>query len=167
MHKIFLSKEKNKFSAAHMTVFSDGTKEQLHGHNFGVTVSVEVKSIDFEHFIDFAIIKNRIEELCSRWDHRLLLAEKNAHYKTIRNDGRELEFQLCGKRYIVPHEDAVLLPVDNIIVETLAFQFGNDLLAQLPSQIIAGVKSCEVTITESEGQGGVFYRAIDETSRND
>ena len=159
-HRIFLTKEKQHFCSAHMSVFSDGTKEMLHGHNFAVGVVLDLKSIDFEHFIDFGVIKKEIEALCARWDHRLLLAAKNAYFKTIRNDSSELEFQLCGKRYVVPSEEVVLLPIENIVVETLAVQFGNELLAKLTPETISRFKACEVTVTESEGQGGVFYRTF-------
>ena len=33
-HRIFTGKDVHKFSSAHMTVFPDGSKERLHGHNF-------------------------------------------------------------------------------------------------------------------------------------
>lgn len=33
-----------RFSSAHFTIFSDGSRERLHGHNFSVSVDVEVIS---------------------------------------------------------------------------------------------------------------------------
>ena len=39
-HRIFVGKDVHKFSSAHMTVFPDGSKERLHGHNFMVDESV-------------------------------------------------------------------------------------------------------------------------------
>jgi hypothetical protein len=33
-HRVLVAREQYKFSCAHMTVFPDGTKERLHGHNY-------------------------------------------------------------------------------------------------------------------------------------
>ena len=35
-HRISIAREQYKFSCAHMTVFADGTKERLHGHNYTI-----------------------------------------------------------------------------------------------------------------------------------
>ena len=40
--KIHIRKDNLKFSAAHMTVFPDGSKEGLHGHNYEVELAVEL-----------------------------------------------------------------------------------------------------------------------------
>jgi hypothetical protein len=40
-YRIYIRKEALKFSAAHMTVFPDGTKERLHGHNYRTEVILD------------------------------------------------------------------------------------------------------------------------------
>ena len=42
-HRIFVGKDVHKFSAAHMTVFRDGTKERLHGHDYRTEVAIEFR----------------------------------------------------------------------------------------------------------------------------
>src|SRR5690349_18278925 len=96
-----------------MTVFPDGTKERLHGHNY--TIAVEVAAM-----IPFAPIKDALAELCATWKEHVLLAARNPWFVVMRDDDRELEFTLCGARYVLPRGDVLLLPIDNISVESLA-----------------------------------------------
>src|SRR5262245_374830 len=111
---LVLGKERHGFSAAHMTVFPDGSKEPLHGHNYQVQLSLELTTVEFESFLDFGIVKAIIEKLCAAWNDKLLLAAQNKFFKVIRQDEKEIEFVLSGKRYVVPSDEVALLPTENI-----------------------------------------------------
>src|ERR1041384_5803699 len=102
-----------------MTVFADGSKERLHGHNYTVEVALEVDRIDLASMIPFTPIKAAIRELCAAWKERVLLAARNPWMNVVR-DADELEFTLCGQRYVLPRGDALLLPIDNTSREALA-----------------------------------------------
>ena len=117
-HRILIAREQYKFSCAHMTVFADGTKERLHGHNYTVAATLEVERVDLASMIPFAPIKAAIAELCRAWRERVLLAANNPFFVVVRDAG-ELEFTLCGERYVMPRHDALLLPIDNISVDIL------------------------------------------------
>ena len=56
-HRLSIARESFKFSCAHMTVFPDGSKERLHGHNYFAGVGVELLDIAFAHMVAFAPIK--------------------------------------------------------------------------------------------------------------
>src|SRR5262245_1212715 len=103
-----------------MTVFPDGTKERLHGHNYQLGVSVEVASVALAAMIPFAPIKAALSELCAAWKERVMIAERNPHLELIKRDAREVELRLCGERYVFPAGDVLFLPIDNISVEALA-----------------------------------------------
>ena len=150
-HRIQIARPEYKFSCAHMTVFPDGTKERLHGHNYTIAVALEVPRVELVDMIPFAPIKAALGELCRAWKEHVLLAADNPYFALIRDDS-ELEFTLCGERYVVPRRDALLLPVDNISVEALASHVAQMLRDEL---IALGVKALalEVTIEESPGQG--------------
>ena len=76
----------------------------------------------------------------------------------MRDDGRELEFRLCGHRYVLPRGDALLLPIDNIAVEPLAAHVADLLVERLSTVLAPGhVLGLEVTINESPGQGSSCY----------
>ena len=148
-HRIRIARAEHKFSCAHMTVFADGTKERLHGHNYTIAVVLEVDRIDVASMIPFTPIKTAIRDLCAAWKEHVLLAAKNPWFTIVRDD-RELEFLLCSERYVLPRGDALLLPIDNISVEALAAHVADQLRERLTG---LGATSLEVTIEESPGQG--------------
>ena len=156
-HRIFVGQDQHKFSAAHMTVFPDGSKERLHGHNFNVTVALDLLTVAPSAFLDLGIVKRALVEQCREWNERLLLPERSTRLEILRRDA-EVEFRLCGKRYLLPAEDVVFLPLDNVIVETLAMEIARRMVERLApslrSDVVAGV---EVEVVEARGQGGRYY----------
>jgi 6-pyruvoyltetrahydropterin/6-carboxytetrahydropterin synthase len=150
-HRILIARPEHKFSCAHMTVFPDGSKERLHGHNYTIGLRLEVERIELEAMIPFAPIKAAVGDLCRAWKEHVLLAADNPHFSLIRDDS-ELEFTLCGERYVMPRRDALLLPIDNISVEALAAHVATVLRDELTA-IGARALALEVTIEESPGQG--------------
>ena len=111
--------------------------------------TLEVDSVALSAMIPFAPIKHALHELCAAWRERVLLAANNPYFKIVRDDA-EFEFTLCGERYVMPRQDALLLPIDNISVEALAAHVAELLRAQIDS---GHALSLEVTIEESPGQG--------------
>ena len=137
-----------------MTVFPDGRKERMHGHNFTVAVQCELPDIAFESMLDFRAIKDALGELCAEWKEHPLLAENNPHLSIERLDDTEIEFSLCRKRYVLPREDVVLLPIDNVAVEPLSRFVAHRLRERLgPALVAASALTLEVTIEETPGQG--------------
>src|SRR4051812_16319754 len=135
-----------------MTVFPDGTKERLHGHNYTIAIGLEVDRVVLAAMIPFAPIKAVISELCTAWKEHVLLATENPHFALIRDDS-ELEFTLCGERYVLPRRDALLLPIDNISVEALAAHVAVLLRERIATLAGSHAHALEVTIEESPGQG--------------
>ena len=135
-----------------MTVFADGTKERLHGHNYTIAVAIEVDRVELSAMIPFAPIKAALGELCAAWKEHLLLAAKNPFFEMVRDDD-ELEFKLCGERYVLPRQDALLLPIDNVSVEALAAHIATLLRERIVLLDASHVVAIEVTIAESPGQG--------------
>ncbi len=152
-HHISIARDQYKFSVAHMTVFPDGTKERLHGHNYTLALAIEVSQIELASMIPFAPIKAALAELCAAWKERVLIATKNPFFQLVRDEATELEFKLCGERYVMPRQDALLLPIDNISVEALASYAATLLLERIKVLDAPHVKSLEVTIEENPGQG--------------
>lgn len=65
---------RTQFSAAHALRHYEGRCERLHGHNFGVelTVEGEVLSPDTEILVDFKILKNMLRTVLDALDHQIL-----------------------------------------------------------------------------------------------
>ena len=157
-HRLWVARDQYKFSCAHMTVFPDGTKERLHGHNYTVGVALELARIDLAAMVPFAPIKAAISELCATLKEHVLLAQHNPHLEILRDDA-ELELRLCGARYVLPRGDALLLPIDNISVEALAAYVAGVLAARLSGKL-GSATGLEVTIEESPGQGASCAVAV-------
>lgn len=152
-HHISVRREQYKFSCAHMTVFPDGSKERLHGHNYQVGLDLELTDVAFERMLPFAAIKDALAAICHDLRERVLVASRNPLTTVVRDDD-ELELLVCGKRYLLPREDAVLLPIDNVSVEGLADHLADRLLTSLGPQFPAGVVTALACwVSESPGQG--------------
>jgi 6-pyruvoyltetrahydropterin/6-carboxytetrahydropterin synthase len=155
-HRIAIARDQYKFSCAHMTVFADGSKERLHGHNYTIAIELEVDRVDLAALVPFAPIKTALAELCAAWKEHVLLGANNPFFELVREDD-ELEFRLCGERYVMPRKDALVLPVDNISVEALAAHAA-DLLR--PRVAVPGVVAFTITVEESPGQGASCELAL-------
>ena len=146
-----------------MTVFPNGRKERLHGHNYFIELALYVRAIDFQSIIEFAVIRDAIEALCLEWKEVLLLAEHNPFFEVVSHSDAELEFRLCDQRYVVPTSDVLLLPIDNITVEGLASHIASLLAVRLGPTVLdpALVAGIDVTVNESPGQGASCYLPLD------
>ena len=160
-HRIVVARAEHKFSCAHMTVFPDGTAERLHGHNYTVAVAIDVADIRFESLIDFGAIKAAVRALCAELRERTIIAERNPRLELVRRDGGEVELRLCGKRYVLPEEDVIFLPIENASSEELSSFCANRLEAQLRPTLGRSVAlGLEVRVEESPGQGATTYLPI-------
>lgn len=153
-HRIHVARERYKFSCAHMTVFPDGRKERLHGHNYFLGVEVELTDVSFASMLEFEPLKEACAELCDWWKDHLLLARDNPHFELVSDADGEIEFRLCGQRYLMPREDVLILPVDNISVEALSAHAAELVVEKLRGVMKTGVVSAiSIRVEESPGQG--------------
>jgi len=159
-HRIVIAREQYKFSCAHMTVFPDGTKERLHGHNYTLAIAIDLDSVALADMIPFSSIKSALAALCAEFKERVLIAEANPHLTFARRDATEVELTLCGKRYVFPAEDVLVLPLDNISAEMLALHCANVLKSKLGPVLPAHARSLEVTVEESPGQGSTSTQSL-------
>jgi 6-pyruvoyltetrahydropterin/6-carboxytetrahydropterin synthase len=160
-YRIHVNRDRYKFSCAHMTVFPDGSKERLHGHNYYVSLTIELDSIKFESMIDFGPLKEALAQLCADWKERTLLATKNPYFEITSDTEEEIEFLLCKQRYVLPRGDVLLLPIDNLAVEPLSDLACDRLLETMEEHLKPGiVRAIEVTIEENPGQGATTRREL-------
>ncbi len=62
---------RGEFSASHQLRNYNGKCEQMHGHNFGVCVAVEGKTLteDTQLLVDFKVLKTHLREIVEDLDH--------------------------------------------------------------------------------------------------
>jgi 6-pyruvoyltetrahydropterin/6-carboxytetrahydropterin synthase len=164
-HVLLIAKEEHKFSAAHMTVFPDGRKERLHGHNFQLQLRLTVRGVTGREMCEFAILKRVAADLCGELNERTLVALQSPHLRVTlealsdseTSPSREsVRLSHADGEYLLPRGDAVLLPLENITAEQLAQWVHGELCRRLRHKLPKVVESLEVGILETPGQGG-FY----------
>lgn len=159
-YKICIDKQRFKFAAAHMTVFPNKTKENLHGHNYKVSLSIHVKKHNFEDLISFKDFKRCLEPICEKLDEKILIAQDNP-YSVIRKEGKSLFLEVFTKKYMFPADEVELLPLQNITTEYLAEYIGHLYLEKLNTLDIKiqQIEAVETTVGESFGQQA-SYRIV-------
>lgn len=149
---LHLAKENFKFSAAHFLIFDEKNAEKLHGHNYQVTVDLEVAGGDLGSkgfFVDFNVFKKDIKARVDMWDERVLLPETHPDMKFTRN-GPSLEVRFRDRFYVFPADEVVLLPVTNTSVEQLSKLLAEEFFLRFRPHQVAAVR---VSVEETRGQG--------------
>lgn len=158
---LHIRKDNLKFSAAHMTVFPNGSKERLHGHNYQVQLEVELAAAPtLARLLDYEAFKRVLRAACDDWDERVLIAGDNPWLEWLPGADGECAFRLCGKRYLLPADEVVVLAADNITTEHLARLLFERFWAELTRDSALPwpeyIRKVELSIDESRGQGATY-----------
>lgn len=154
-YAIRVEKENLKFSAAHFLIFEDGSAERLHGHNYRVAVELEAAALEHGVIVDFNVVKQQLKALLSRLDERFLVPGRNDLLTWEEADG-EITVRFDRRRYVVPVDEVVVLPITNTSSEELAAYLANELLHGLHDVTPATRWSrIEVSVEETSGQRGL------------
>ncbi len=159
MFRIEVDKEDMGFDAAHFISYG-GKCERLHGHNYRVSAALEGPLTGDRYVFDFVELKDALRRICKKLDHYFLLPERSRVLQ-IRRLEREWEIRFQDRRYLLPAEDVVALPLDNITAERLAEYLAGELLAELQASGAAGRLTClEVGVEEAPGQAAFYRRRL-------
>ncbi len=154
---IALRKEDFRFSCAHFLIFPDGSKERLHGHNYQVSCRVEGALDGHGLVIDFNQVKPLVRALCQAFDERWLVPQDNPLLDIRPGDDGHTEVRFKDRRYLVPSDEIVVLPLNNISVENLASHLAARLWQALRERFgSAQVTTVEVAVAETSGQEGCY-----------
>ncbi len=149
---LHLAKQNFKFSAAHFLIFDEKSAERLHGHNYQVTVDLDVsQDAQMEEkgfFVDFNVFKKQIKARLDQWDERVLLPARHPDMK-IREDIPSLHVNFRERYYVFPTNEVVLLPVTNTSVEQLSRLLAEDFARAFQSYQVSQVR---VPVEETRGQ---------------
>ena len=116
---IEISKEYLHFAAAHFTLFSPTERENLHGHNFQVTLDADAPMQDDGLTFDYNILKKAVKQLCDDLDEQVLMPTRSPYLEIDEQDDYTYVV-FNGERIPFLQRDLTLLPIRNITVEELA-----------------------------------------------
>ena len=153
---ISIDKDYLKFSAAHFLIFPDGTAERLHGHNYKVFVELHTDLDEHGLVVNFKEIKPLVRAICDQLDEHLLIPGRHP-VLTAERAGASMEIRYRERRYVVPADEVLVLPIGNTSAENLACWFGAALRERMrEAWPRLRVRAMSIGVEETPGQRGVW-----------
>ncbi len=150
---IEIFKEKNKFSAAHFTIFSKDKRENLHGHNYQVYLSIECEIIENGLSFDYRFYKKKLYELCRELNEYTLLPTESEFLK-IHEEQKYYRVIFDDEELFFLKRDVKLLPICNITLEELSMWFIKKLIPESTELKKHRILSLCVKVFSAPGQSG-------------
>ncbi|HEX4756030.1 MAG TPA: 6-carboxytetrahydropterin synthase [Candidatus Dormibacteraeota bacterium] len=135
------------FSAAHFSIHQ-GRSERLHGHNYLVRLWVRGEVGEEGTVLDFSVLKAALRELCAGLDEHMLVPTRSPRVRVEETDA-EVVLTEGSRRFLIPRDDVVLLPVVNTTCECLAAH----LLLAVRERLGATDQRLRLLVEETPGQG--------------
>jgi 6-pyruvoyltetrahydropterin/6-carboxytetrahydropterin synthase len=153
---IRVDKQYFNFCAAHFLIFEDGTREELHGHNYHVSVDIEGKLDGGNLVLDFISFKPLVKSICDGLDHTTILPEFNESL-TIKRESGVVWVDFDSDRFAFPERDVRILPVPNTSTECLARYIAQLIVTRIREDFSeTHVTRMKVSVSESPGQAGWY-----------
>lgn len=153
-YRVEISKEAFVFSAAHFITFAGNICERLHGHNYGVRVTVEGPLDENEYVVDFIALRDAVLEQTMALDHHVLLPVSHPMI-SVEQGEKETVARFEERRWVFPNEDCVILPVPNTTAEQIARVIGQRVMQKTGAQFGDSIGWIEVAVDENNGQWGI------------
>lgn len=151
-----LHKEFMKFSAGHFTIFSATHRENCHGHNFRVFVSLTMPVNDNGMTIDYNYYKKKIKALCQSLNSYFLIPTQSPYLTLNENDTHHL-ITFDGDTMHLLKRDVKLMPLRNITVEELSYWLAEQLIADKHELQQHQVQNFTVKVYTGPGQAGCTH----------
>jgi 6-pyruvoyltetrahydropterin/6-carboxytetrahydropterin synthase len=147
------------FNAAHFITFNR-TCENLHGHNFHVRLEARGDNGEDAFVIDFVLLNRLGAAICRELHDGVLLPANGDEVELTEHDGL-VTASSYGKRFTIPKESAIILPLPNTTAEMLAYHIGERLVQELEGAAALGnLRSLEVAVEEADNQWGIHLRTF-------
>ncbi|MCK4758281.1 MAG: 6-pyruvoyl tetrahydropterin synthase family protein [Thermoplasmata archaeon] len=144
------------FSSCHFLAEHDKCS-RLHGHNYGVHLTVKGDTGPDGIIMDFVILKKAVKAVIEDLDHRVLLPG-NSKVTRVVVDGDQVTADSGNKHYSFPLEDVVILDLDAVSAEMLAHFILQRLLNSL--ELPPNVQAIGVGVDEGKGQGAWIWQKL-------
>lgn len=157
---IRIAKEYQKFSASHFTVFHDGTVENLHGHNYYVSLELDCLEAKDGLVIDFRELKKIVKDICDTLDEKILIAGESQTIRVNQSDRITVTFRSGPgvKEFVFPANDVVMMPLNNISSEMLAKYLADEVATRLKGREAGKFVAIRVGVEETRGQSVIYEK---------
>lgn len=155
--KVRVTKDHLVFSAAHFITFNGNICERLHGHNWRTAAEIEGPLDENRYVFDFIALRDGLEAIVKRLDHRMLLPTEHAAI-SVTDGGAEVEVRFEERRWVFPRDDCILLPVENTTAELIARWIADELLRSLTPEQRRPILALTIEVEENFGQSATYRR---------
>ena len=146
-----LQKESMKFSAGHTTIFSATEREPLHGHWYGVYLSLTTWVEENGMTFDYRYYKQRVHSLCKQLNQTFLMP-LHSPFLLYDEDDEYYYFTFNHKKMPFLKEDITLLPLTNITVEELSRWFVEELIKEHEELARHRIERLTIKVFSAPGQ---------------
>lgn len=153
--KISINASLMKFAAGHFTIFSETSRENIHGHNFTIKCSIEAYTNCHGLCIDYSKYKKKISELCALLDEKLLLPEYSP-WLQIKEEPKHFTCYFNTEEMRFLKRDVITLPVKNITIEEMASWFLDRIKNESSLLRNDPIHSIEISVASSPSQKGTI-----------
>lgn len=137
-----------RFSACHFIPHHDKCS-RLHGHSYILRLRLEGDIGENGMVMDFVALKKQLKAFVDEFDHKTILPGNSPDVKlTISDDS--VEAISCGKRYVFPLMDVVIIDVSNTTAEEMTKLMVNRMISEV--EFPSNVRSVAVGLDEERGQ---------------
>lgn len=154
-----IHKEENEFSAGHFTIFSATEREDMHGHNYSVSIAIDVVLGDNGLSFDYRIYRRKCQEICDMLDRRFLLPGTSQFLKLEETADMWIA-HFNHERIPFLKRDALILPISNITIEELSIWFLEQLTQDKDQIKSHGIQNITVKVYNGPGQSGSCGKKI-------
>jgi 6-pyruvoyltetrahydropterin/6-carboxytetrahydropterin synthase len=155
----FISPWELHFNAAHFITYAN-VCENLHGHNFHARIDAVGTNTKDGFVIDLVLLNRLAAEVCATLNDCVLLPGNSTVVRIEAKDNR-VEVESFGKRFLLPRENCLILPVSNTTAELIAWYISEELLKRLRgANALSNIETIEVSVEEADRQWGTCKRRI-------
>lgn len=145
-----------RFSACHFIPRHEKCS-RLHGHSYIVRLRLEGDIGEDGMILDFVVLKRKLKEMIDELDHRTLIPTASDEVE-VRDDGESVEVLSCGKRYVFPSMDVVLLDIPTTTAEEMSRMMTLRMVDEV--DFPANVHSVSIGLDEERGQTAWFTEVL-------
>ncbi|MGE4577244.1 MAG: 6-pyruvoyl tetrahydropterin synthase family protein [Candidatus Methanomethylophilaceae archaeon] len=137
-----------RFSACHFIPRHDKCS-RLHGHSYVVRLKLDGDIGENGMLMDFVVLKKELREIVMLLDHRTLLPSASEDV-IITLTETSVEAVACGKRYVFPADDVVILDLPNTTAEEMAKLMVHKMINDV--KFPENVRAVSIGLDEERGQ---------------
>ncbi|MCB9091198.1 MAG: 6-carboxytetrahydropterin synthase [Halobacteriovoraceae bacterium] len=140
-----------KFSIAHFTIFSEKERENIHGHNYNLKFSLELRNIKNGMAFNYRDIKKKLREICQFLDEKFIL-QLNSPFLELKEKDNCIYVSFDNDEMKFLKRDIVLLPIVNTTLECFGEYILERIYRETAQTILLNVAKMSLKISSGPGQ---------------